>query len=120
MNKFVTSALALTAASGLSFAGSESEEWAGLDRDIENLASSFAPQGGGFALDGFLIASYNNSGDVQVAPSGNDLGGFMIDNARANLQGSVGDYGVFISLEAAGGSGPLSSTPLEPSPSATR
>jgi len=103
MNKFVTSALALTAASGLSFAGPGSEEWAGLDRDIENLASSFAPQGGGFAVDGFLISSYDNSSDIQVGS--NDLGGFSVRNARANLQGMVGDYGVFISFDA--GSDPL-------------
>ena len=107
MNKFVTSALALTVASGLSFAGPGSEEWAGLDRDIENLASSFATQGGGFAVDGFLIATYNNSSDITVSPSGNDLGGFMINNARANLRGTVGDYGVFISLDAAGGAATL-------------
>jgi len=108
MNKFVTSALALTAASGLSFAGPGSEEWAGLDRDIENLASSFAPQGGGFAVDGFLISSYDNSSDIMVGS--NDLGGFTVRNARANLQGSVGDYGVFISFDAGAdptGFGPL-------------
>ena len=105
MNKFVIGALATTMASGLSFAGSGTEEWAGLDRDIENLASSYAPQGSGFAVDGFLRSIYSNSSDISVG--GNDLGGFAIANARVNVRGNVGDYGVFVSVDAAGGTAAL-------------
>ena len=101
MNKFVLSALALTTAGGMAYAGSGSEEWLTLDREIESLASTLAPQGSsGFTVGGFLRSSYVNSGDV-VTASGNDLGGFSLDNTRVNLSGSVGDFNVFMSADTA-------------------
>ena len=98
MNKFVLSALALTSASGLAFAGSETEEWLSLDREIESLASSLAPQSGGAAVSGFIKTSYSNSSDVTVGA--NDLGGFSLDHARLNFSGSVGDYTLFVSVDS--------------------
>jgi hypothetical protein len=100
MNKFVFCTLAATMASGLGFAGSGSEEWSTLDKDIENLASSIATQDSGLAVEGFIRSIYRNSSDVQVPPSGNDLGGFFMENARLELNGSVGDYGLKIQLDA--------------------
>jgi hypothetical protein len=100
MNKFVFCTLAATMASGLGFAGSGSEEWSTLDKDIESLASSIATQDSGLAVEGFIRSIYRNSSDIQVSPSGNDLGGFFIENARLELNGSVGDYGLKIQLDA--------------------
>jgi hypothetical protein len=100
MNKFVFCTLAATMASGLGFAGPGSDEWSTLDKDIENLASSIATQDSGLAVEGFMRSIYRNSSDIQVSPSGNDLGGFFIENARLELNGSVGDYGLKIQLDA--------------------
>lgn len=106
MNKFVLGALALSAASTPCFAGSGSDDaWLGLDRDINSLSASLQPAGTGASVSGFIKASYANSGDLQAG--GNDLGGFALNNARLNFQGSVGDYSLFISLEGATGGNSL-------------
>ena len=102
MNKFVLSALALTSAGGLASAGTGSEEWLTLDREIESLsAQQMSTQGSpqGLTVSGFIRTSYQNSSDVDVGA--NDLGGFSLDNARINLEGHIGDYMLFIELEGA-------------------
>lgn len=98
MNKFVISALVLSATSSLAIAGSETKEWSSLDRDIENLASSLAAPGSGFGASGFVRTRYNNSGDTTP-----DTSGVSMDNVRVNFAGNAGDYGVFVSLENAFG-----------------
>jgi hypothetical protein len=95
MNKFVISVLALSATSSLAIAGSETKEWSGLDRDIENLASSLATPGPGYAVNGFFRGSIVHSGDTLPE----DTLGTVIDNARINFTGNAGDYGIFISAE---------------------
>ena len=91
MNKFVIGALAFSAAGTLAFGNNGAEDWSSLDREIESLATSLAPQGGGFSVDGYLRSRYANSSDVAIGSG--DLSGFNIDNARVELNGSVGDYG---------------------------
>lgn len=115
MNKFVLSALALTTTSGLAAAGTGSEEWLTLDREIESLASTLAPQNAdsGVTVHGFVRSSYVNSGDIAVETSPgsgvfNDLGGFNMDNVRLSVEGTVGDFTVFVSAE--GSSSVLPST----------
>jgi hypothetical protein len=104
MNKFVIGALAFSAAGTLAFGNNGAEDWSSLDREIESLATSLAPQGGGFTVDGYLRSRYANSGDVEPNGAGNgDLSGFNVDNARVQLNGSVGDYGAHISFEGASG-----------------
>jgi len=98
MNKFVLGALALTAASTPSLAGEK--DWLALDRDIESLASSLTQNtGGGPSISGFIRSSYAMSGDIAVAPSGNDLGGFSVDDARLIVSGSIGNYGVVMEVD---------------------
>lgn len=99
MNKFVLGALALTAASTPSLAGEA--DWLTHDRDIESLASSLTQNSGGstVAVTGFLRSSYAFSSDVTVAPTGNDLGGFSIDDARLIVTGSIGKYGVVLEMD---------------------
>lgn len=111
MNKFILSALAVSVAGAPSLAGSETDDWTGLDQDIEALASSLAQGGSGASVSGFLRSSYNHSGDSFVdAPGGTtglqdagegDLGGFNLDNARINVSGNVGDYSIYVQLEGA-------------------
>jgi hypothetical protein len=102
MNKFVLGALALSAASSPCLAGTGSDDaWLGLDRDINALSTSLAPASSGASVSGFIKASYGNSSDIQIG--GNDLGGFSLNNARLNFQGSVGDYSLFVALEGATG-----------------
>lgn len=112
MNKFVLGALALTATSAPSLAGTGTEEWTKLDKDIESLASSLAPQGSGATVSGFVKTSYAGSDDVLIpfdtngngviAPGeGNDLGGVSLDIVRLNFDGTVGNFGVHVALDGA-------------------
>jgi hypothetical protein len=102
MNKFVLSALALTTAGGLATAGTGSEEWLTLDREIESLASTQAPAStSGVTINGFIRSSYQNSGDITAGPADNDLSGFSLDNARLHVTGTVGDYSLYVQLEGA-------------------
>lgn len=111
MNKFVLSAIALTTAGGLASAGTGSEEWLTLDREIASLASAQAAATAPTSpvtVSGFIRTSYLNSSDISVPNQGpdgsNDLGGFSLDNARVNVSGTVGDYMLYVQLEAAGDS----------------
>lgn len=99
MNKFVLSALALTTTGGLAVAGTGSEEWLTLDREIESLASTLAPQATGLTVNGFVRSSYVNSGDPVVVAPPADLGGFNLDNVRLSVTGAVGDFSVHVSVE---------------------
>ena len=96
MNRFVISALAVTAASSLTFAN-ESEEWLTLDKEIETLSTSLPQGGSGFAVSGWLRTSYLNASDP--FDSGVDVSGFFLDNARINFDGSVGNFDVHVALE---------------------
>jgi hypothetical protein len=115
MNKFVIGALALTAGSSLSYAGSETEDWSGLDREIEKLGSSIPAAGTGFAVSGFVRSrfAYSSDVDTSAAAGSQDLSGFSIDNARVYLSGSAGDYGVFISADGASAAQPQGSALLD-------
>lgn len=109
MNKFVLGALALSASGAPSFAGTGTEEWLKLDKDIESLASSLAPQSSPATVSGFVKTSYAKSwgaqadsdGDGVLTGADHDLGGFSLDNVRLNVQGTVGQFGVFVSVEGA-------------------
>jgi len=97
MNKFVLGALALTAASTPSLAGEK--DLLALDRDIESLSTSLSQAGGGATISGFIRTSYASSSDIQPGTSGNDLGGFSIDDARLKITGSIGNYGVVFEFD---------------------
>jgi len=100
MKKTIFRALAIVVASSLAYAGSESEEWLSLDKELAKLNSSLAPQGGSaMEINGFFRASYLNSSDFGE----DDLGGFSIDNARFKIHGDVGDYGYMLEYEASTG-----------------
>jgi hypothetical protein len=117
MNKFVIGALAITAASSLSYAGSETKEWSSLDRDIASLAQTPAGSSSGFTVGGFVRSRYAFSDDVDAdttTAGDQNLSGFTIDNARVVLDASQGDYGVHIALEAGQDSGSGSSTGSTP------
>lgn len=115
MNKFVLSAIALTTAGGLASAGTGSEEWLTLDREIASLASAQAAATAptsAVTVSGFIRSSYQNSSDVSISNSGpdgsNDLGGFAMENARVQIDGTVGDYNLRIQMDAGSGGGLLS------------
>jgi len=105
MNKFVFGALALTAASSLAYAGSETKDWSTLDRSLEALSQNPTGMSTGFGMHGFVRSRFANSSDVDTsgAPGDQDLSGFSMDNARLDLRADQGDYGVVIQLDAAPG-----------------
>ena len=112
MNKFVLSALALTTTGGLAVAGTGSEEWLTLDREIESLSTLPAQGEPGVTVSGFIRSSYVNSGDVPVGAG--DLGGFNMDNIRLSVEGSVGDFSVFVSTEGSSSVAPGTGTTILP------
>ena len=108
MNRFVLGALAFSAASTLGNA-SESEDWAGLDRELETLRATMAASSSGSAVgaSGFIRSSYLWSKDARggsstgpAAAPGHPLNGFSIDNVRLNLSATVDEFDVFVQLEA--------------------
>ena len=94
MNKFFTTALAGTLVCATGFASET--EWPELDRELEALSSSLSTLDGGPSLDGWAIIAYDNNSDT-------DMGDFALRSVRLNASGSNGDYGYFVSLDAAGG-----------------
>lgn len=103
MNKFVLGALALTAASSPSLAGSDNE-WLTADAGIENLAARLAPAASGASLSAFLKSSYLSADKGDFGGfAGDDTGGFNTDNARMVLTGGNGDFGILVEADAVGG-----------------
>lgn len=76
----------------------EVPEWALLDREIESLATSLQGDSGP-RVGALLRLNYSNSGDIMVG--GNDLGGFLWDNARVSVGGWLGDFEYLFQTEAA-------------------
>lgn len=101
MKKLVFGAAALSL-TGLAFANDNA--WDALDQDIQALSASVQGlEGTGMNIGGRIRTFYNNSGDVQVAPSGNDLGGFSVPNARLYAHGTTAqDIGYRIEVDFAG------------------
>lgn len=108
MHGLTLSALALATLAGSADAGTPggAEDWLTLDRELEALASSIAPQDkppAGVQVSGWIKTAYDQSSDVAVAPSGNDLSGFGFDSIRINFTGKVGDYSFKVSTEGKSG-----------------
>jgi hypothetical protein len=104
MKKLVCSAIALSLTSATGLASDDG--WSSLDEQVEALTSSLSSaQGGGPEISGRVRIIYENSGDIQVAPTGNDLGGFAIEDARVKLTGSRGDYSYTVQTDLADNGG---------------
>ena len=103
MKKFVFSAAALT----LTGTAVANDDWAQLDQDIQALSASVTGlEDGGMQLGGRIRTLYQNSGDVQVAPANNDLGGFSVRNARLYASGTTaGDIGYRVEVDFGNGAG---------------
>jgi len=92
MKKFVYSAVALTMATGASYAADTG--WASLDQEISGLSSSLSAQNaGGPKVGGWVITSVNNNSD-------NDIMGFDLNEVRLHVTGDVSnDYSYKVSFE---------------------
>ena len=102
MNKLLCSALALplTAVAGWA----SDDDWANLDLMAEELAANLENGTTGPNLGGYLITNYWNSSDRELrqSPSGNDLSGFALPYAVANISGNQGDWAYFVEYNFAG------------------
>jgi hypothetical protein len=103
MNKFVHSAIALTAVSASAFATDNG--WVSLDQEINNLNASLSAQNAtGPKVGGFLRTRWSTTGDVVEPVSGNDVQGFSLDNVRVEISGDAGsDYSYKVSFDLASG-----------------
>lgn len=90
MKKLVCSAIALsmTSAAGLASAS----DWSTLDQEVQALTASLSSSqdGGGMQLSGMIRSFYASSSDIPVGAD--DLGGFIIENARLGITGERGEY----------------------------
>ncbi len=79
------------------------EEWLRLDRELDSLSTTFAPQDpAGVRIGGLVRSSFDLSGDVIFEPTpGSDLGGFHLQDVTVWLEGSVGDVDLRISMDGA-------------------
>lgn len=116
MNKFVTSALALTAAGTLAEARPGDSEWSGLDSQLESIRSSYTADSHDLlASVGGLVKSTLRSADLETSfattdfatpPAAADALGWNLDNAFLWGEGQVGDsFSWRISMNGSGGSG---------------
>src|SRR5689334_17317709 len=86
MNKFVYSAIALTAVSASAFATDNG--WVSLDQEINNLNASLSAQNAtGPKVGGFIRTRWSSTSDVVEPVSGNDVQGFSLDNVRVEISG---------------------------------
>ena len=99
MNIILLGALALASTPSTQPAPSTDGAWLDLDRQLESLAGSLAPEGGGAEVSAWIKTAYRNSGDIQFG--GNDESGVSISNARLVFSGKVGDYELKASIEGA-------------------
>jgi hypothetical protein len=90
MKTIIFCATALTMTGATLAAGSD---WTALDREVEALSSSLAPQGGGVAIGGYINIFYINSSDI------GDVSGFGWDNARIGFSAENSGYGVTIDYQ---------------------
>jgi len=88
MKQFLYGALALSLTT---VTGQASEsEWSQLDKEVEALSMSLTTGGDGPQIGGRISTYYASSGDFMIGMD--DLGGFMVPDARVDLSGSVGEY----------------------------
>jgi hypothetical protein len=93
MNKFVTSALALSVAAPLAYAGTGDGEWLELDREISSLAAPvMTPAQGGINWSALIRVGYAYSDDDIAVVGGEDLLGAEFDDIDLAATGQVADY----------------------------
>ena len=81
----------------------EGEEWLRLDRELERLELAAAEDAAaGPAFSGVLRTAYYGSADIHPGGAGN-LGGFILDLARLQVDGQVHDWRYSLEYEAASG-----------------
>jgi hypothetical protein len=99
MKKFVYSAIALSMATGVSYANNG---WTTLDQEISGLSSSLTAQNaGGPKVGGWVITSVTSNSD-------NDELGFDLNEVRLHVTGDVSnDYSYKVSFEFDGGAATL-------------
>jgi len=68
-------------------------DWTTLDREVEALSSSLAPQGGGVAIGGYLDLGYTNNGD-------SDTSRFGGNNLRLGFSAENSGYGITVNTQA--------------------
>lgn len=103
MNKLVCSALAASVVGATGFAGTGTDSWASLDRELESLSATLSAQSGGPQIGGWIITSLDLVEDGEFdpgpPPSVDDSLGFNLRSARVNVSGNVGDYGYRLSYD---------------------
>ncbi len=94
MIKTAFSALAVCTAGSLGHA-SETEDWLGLDKELESFSSAVASSqnSSGVGFDGFFRSSYTWGDESDVSAIG-------LDNVRLNWEGRVEDFDIVLQYEA--------------------
>lgn len=102
MNKLVCSALAASVVGATGFAGTGTDSWASLDRELESLSATLSAQSGGPQIGGWIISSVDYVEDGEIDEDTlevDDSLGFNLRTARIVVSGNVGDYGYKLSYD---------------------
>src|SRR5690606_36462072 len=97
MYKLVCSALAASVVGATGFAGTGTDSWASLDRELDSLSATLSAQSGGPQIGGWVISSFDYQEDGIAVDE--DVTGFRLRSARINVSGNVGDYGYKLSYD---------------------
>jgi hypothetical protein len=93
MNKFVTSALALSVAGSLAHAGTSDGEWLELDREIASLATPVtSPAQGGINWSALIRVNEYYSNDEAFQIGAENISGTAFQDIDLAATGQVGDY----------------------------
>ncbi len=88
MKILVSGAIALSITGAVAVAGGE--DWADLDRAVQELTSSLDETPAGPRVGGYFITQYASSSDIDVGTG--ELGGFQLPYARIAVEGMQGEY----------------------------
>ena len=82
-----------------------SEDWAGLDRELERLAAAYQEEQDAFGVEAIVRFSYatSRSNALRIPPSNHPLGGFIFDNLRLRFGGEYEGFGWRIETESSAG-----------------
>ena len=102
MKTFLSGALALAAATPSLWAGvpRASNDWLGLDEELNSLASTVNLQNNGTDIGALIRSTFYTSSDFDGG-TGEDLLGLSLEDARLWANGTLGDFGWRISMDFA-------------------
>ena len=96
---------ALVLGTGTQTPSAPTEDWAGLDRELERLSAAYEEEQSSFGVEAIVRFSYltSKSRALRVPPRNHRLGGFIFDNLRLRFRGEYEGFGWHVETESSAG-----------------